>query len=341
LHEPAVWISESEVVSMMDMGEAIAAIEEGLLAEAQGDARNMVKTHLEWGDGNTLHAIGAAFTKTGFAGTKTWPHTKNGATPLLVLFDSNSGALKAVVEAFALGQMRTAAVAGVATHWLAAAEAEEFAIIGTGKQALTQVAAVVAVRPIRRIRVFSPNEEHRNDFVALVRDTFDMEAVGAASVREAVKGASIVTVITRAREPILRADMVDRGTHINAMGAIVPSRAEVCSDVLARSTQIVTDSIPQAQKLSRALLQFFEPYPGNWSAVRSLANVVANRFARSAKDDLTIFKSLGVGISDLSLGIALYQRAMALGLGIRIPHPQKVSPRLRTRELAKTLQQGG
>src|SRR5919108_5691586 len=104
-----IWISESDVVAMMDMGEAITALEKGLLAEARGEAKNMVKTHVGWDDGATLHAIGAVFSDEGFAGTKTWAHTPGGATPLLILYDANTGALKAVVEAFALGQMRTAA----------------------------------------------------------------------------------------------------------------------------------------------------------------------------------------------------------------------------------------
>jgi alanine dehydrogenase len=329
-NDSATWISESDVVSMMGMAEAIAALETGLQAEAQGDAQNMIKTHVEWGGGGTLHAIGAVLPKAGFAGTKTWPHTKNGATPLLILFDSNSGALKAIVEAFALGQMRTAAASGVATRRLASAGASEFTLVGTGKQAITQVAAVLAVRPIRRIRVFSPDEERRTQFVARVRNQFGVEVVGASSVREAVKGAPIITLITRATEPILTADMVDRGAHINSMGAIVPSRAEVSGDVLARATQIVTDSIPQAQKLSRELIEFFLPHPAKWDAVRSLASVVASGSERAAGDDLTLFKSLGVGVSDLSLGIALYKRALELGLGQKIPHPQKVSPRLRT-----------
>src|SRR5437762_13381954 len=145
-----LWISEAEVVAMMDMGEAIIALKNGLLMEARGDAKNMVKTHVGWGDGSTLHAIGAVFAKEQLAGTKTWAHTEGGTTPLLILFDSQSGALKAVIEAFALGQMRTGGISGVATRWLAAADADELAIVGTGKQALLQVAAVAAVRPLKR-----------------------------------------------------------------------------------------------------------------------------------------------------------------------------------------------
>lgn len=323
-----LWISEADVVSMMDMREAIAALEKGLLAEAHGQAENMVKTHVEW-EGNTLHAIGATFPGEGFAGTKTWAHTKGGATPLLILFDSHNGALLAIIEAFALGQMRTAGASGVATQWLAAADADEFAIIGAGKQAMAQVAAVLAVRPVRRIRVFSPNEERRSQFVARVNKEFGVETIPACSVQEAVKRASIITVVTRAADPIVSARMLDSGAHINAVGAIVPSRAEIASDVIARSTQVVVDTIPQAQRLSRELLEFFGSDPGQWSSVRSLARLVEDRRPRSSSDDLTLFKSLGMGVSDLSLGIKLYRKAVDLDLGSKFAHPQKVSPRLR------------
>lgn len=329
-----MWISEADVVSMMDMPEAVAALEKGLLAEAAGEAQNMVKTHVEWGDGATLHAIGATFPKAGFAGTKTWSHTKGGATPLLIIFDSNTGALKAVIEAFALGQMRTAAASGVATRWLAAPDASEFAILGAGKQAITQVAAILAVRPIRRIRVFSRNEERRNQFAVRVKAELGVEAVAAPNVIEAVRGAQIITVATRATAPILSAEMIKRGTHINAIGAIVPSRAELAGDVIARSTQIVSDSIPQAQKLSRELIEYFGSDTAKWGTVRSLASVVSSQLTRTSTDDLTLFKSLGTGISDLSLGIELFRKADEAGIGHSFPHPKKVTPRLRSIEVS-------
>src|ERR1700680_1050786 len=136
--QTARWISESDVVSLMDLPGAIQALERGLIAEAEGHATNMVKTHAEWDGGSTLHAIGAAFPHDGFVGTKTWAHTEGGATPLLIIFDSHNGSLKAVIEAFALGQMRTASASGVATKWLAVDDASEFTMIGTGKQALAQ-----------------------------------------------------------------------------------------------------------------------------------------------------------------------------------------------------------
>jgi len=324
-----LWISEAEVVAMMDMGEAIIALEKGLWTEAGGDAKNMIKTHVGWGDGATLHAIGAIYANEQFAGTKTWAHTKGGATPLLILFDSETGALRAIIEAFALGQLRTASASGVATNLLAAKNADDFAIIGTGKQAITQIAAVVAVRPIKRIRVFGPNEERRERFAARVKDEFEIETVATNSIPEAVEGATIITVVTRASEPVLSARMIARGAHINAIGAIVPSRAEIARDVLERCERIVVDSVPQAQKLSRELIEFCGSADQKaWQQVTSLANLVAARETRDKKDDLTLFKSLGMGISDLALGIELYRKARANGLGREFAQPQRTTPRL-------------
>src|SRR5678815_2410674 len=102
-----LWITESDVVAMMHLGQAIDALEAGLKLQASGGAQNMTKTHVTWGGAHTLHAIGATYEGAGVVGTKTWAHTEGGATPLVILWDAHSGALSAIIEAFALGQMRT------------------------------------------------------------------------------------------------------------------------------------------------------------------------------------------------------------------------------------------
>jgi ornithine cyclodeaminase len=203
-------------------------------------------------------------------------------------------------------------------------------MIGTGKQALAQVAAVVAVRPIKRIRVFGRDEERRKQFASRVKQEFEIETLAAGSISKAVSGASVITLATRATEPIISAEMITRRAHINAIGAIVPSRAEIAPDVLDRCDQIVVDSVPAAQKLSRELVQCFGPaHQEGWKCVRSLADLVGASESRQEQDDLTLFKSLGTGISDLALGIELYRKARAEGLGREFTQPQKAAPRLR------------
>ncbi|MBI1816775.1 MAG: ornithine cyclodeaminase family protein [Deltaproteobacteria bacterium] len=324
--DSALWLSEADVVSLIDLREAIDAIEHGLRLEARGEACNMTKTHVAWGGGHTLHAIGALFSTAGVAGTKTWTHTAGGATPLLILFDSQTGALRAIIEAFALGQLRTGGISGVATRWLARADADELAIIGTGKQALAQVAAVAAVRSLRRVRVFSPNPAHRAEFVARVHSELNLEAIEAASIAEAVAGAAIITLVTRATAPFLTAAMVADGCHLNAVGAITPERAEFASDILPRCTVVAVDSPPAAQKLSREFMDYFNA--GDWRRVAPLSSIVAEQRKRPRDADLTLFKAMGMGIADLALGIEVYDRARRANVGRHIAQPRRAQPRL-------------
>lgn len=344
--ESPLWITEADVVRLMDMPAAIRALEEGLQAEARGAASNMTKTHVEWtstgvgqetpGGHATLHAIGAAFPEAGLVGTKTWAHTPGGATPLLILYDANTGRLNAIVEAFALGQFRTGAASGVATKWLAAADADELALIGTGKQSLTQVAAVAAVRTLRRVRVFGRDADRRRRAATRIREELGLDVVEAATIAGAVNGAPIVTAVTRAREPFLTSEMVGRGTHVNAVGAITPGGAEIARDLLARCTRVVVDSPPQARRLSRELIDFYGADDEGWQAVRPLSVIVAGRQQRTPADDVTLFKSLGMGISDLSLGIEIYNAARAAGVGTRLAHPVPVAPKLK-KELGRAI----
>src|SRR5512144_1193586 len=92
---PILWITEAEVTSLLSLPEAIDALERGLAMEATGAAQNMLKTHVAWNHGDTLHALGAVLERAGVVGTKTWAHTRQGAAPLLILFDGADGSLKA------------------------------------------------------------------------------------------------------------------------------------------------------------------------------------------------------------------------------------------------------
>jgi ornithine cyclodeaminase len=274
-----------------------------------------------------LHAIGAVIEGAGVVGTKSWAHTGGGATPLLLLWGAEDGRLLAVIEAFALGQMRTGGISGVATRWLAPEGADELAIIGTGKQAVTQAAAVAAVRPLRRIRVFSPTPENRQAFVAKLAKLLPEIAVReAASVEAALDGAPIVTLVTRARQPFLSAGLLGRGTHLNAVGAITPEREEFTQDVFDRTDAIAVDNLGSVQALSA---EFRRRFAEDWSAVRPLSALVAGGMRRPPAADLTLFKAMGMGLSDLALGIEILTRVRQSGGGRPLPHPQRMAPRLR------------
>lgn len=323
-----LWISEADVVSLMSLPEAIDALRDGLREEAAGRAANMVKTHATWDNGSTLHAIGAVFEGWGVVGAKTWAHTAGGAMPLLILIDAQDGAVLAIIEAFALGQMRTGGISGLGADVMARADARRMAIVGAGKQSLAQVAAVAAVRPLDRVTVWSPTAANREALAARIEETLRIEAIATATLDEALDGADVVTLATRARTPFLTRDALPRGVHINAVGAITPERAEFEPALLERAGVLAADSVPQVRKLSREFIEALGDDEGAWARLRPLSALVAASTTRPADADLTVFKAMGMGISDLSLGIAVLKRARAAGLGRPLPEVKRQAPRL-------------
>lgn len=319
-HREPIWVTEHDVVELLDLPSAVDVVEQAFRAEAAGVVAGMDKTHVAWGDGHTLHAIGGVDEQNGLVATKTWAHTAGGATPLLLVWSAASGELQAVVEAFALGQLRTGAVSGVATRHLAVPDARELAVVGSGRQALAQVAAVAAVRALDRVRVFSPTEAHRLAFVERV-EKLDLGCAveASSSVAEAVAGAHVVTTVTRARRPFLDAAMPAPGTHVNAVGAITPERRELAPDVLERADVVVVDSVAAARRLAVELTPVAE-------LTRLCDVVAADGFDRG--HDLTVFKAMGVGIADLALGAEVLALARAAGCGRPFPAPERATPRL-------------
>jgi ornithine cyclodeaminase len=323
--DPTLWIGEADVVSVLDLPGAIAVLADGFAAEPSGHAVPMDKTMASFAGHGTLHALGGAAGN--LAGAKVWAHTPGGADPALLLFDSSTGRIIAVVEAFALGQLRTAGTAGLATDRLARLDAGCLAIIGTGKQALPQVAAVAAVRPIREVRAFSPSADRREAFALSVHERLGLPCVAAASAAEAVDGADVVTLVTRATEPVLTATMVRPGMHVNAVGAIDLARREFEPAILDRAT-VVTDSPGQARRLSAELRDFFGAGDGGWQRLRSLGAVVRDGPGRSDPGEITVFKGMGSGIADLAIGAAVLARVSDAGGGTPVVRRGRAVPAL-------------
>jgi ornithine cyclodeaminase len=123
--------------------------------------------------------------------------------------------------------------------------------------------------------------------------------------------------------------MVRQGAHVNAVGAITPEREEFHQEILSRAGLVAADSLAAVQKLSKEFMTYYDDGPGDWSDVRSIGSLVAEGWSRPADVDLTLFKAMGMGISDLSLGSAIYQRAREAGMGRSMPHPARMEPRLR------------
>ncbi len=259
-------------------------------------------------------------------------HLGDASTPLLVLWDATTAKLWAIIEARALGQMRTGAMSAIATRWMSERDADDLAIIGSGKQALTQAAAVAAVRRLRRVRVFSPTPAKRSAFAEKLRSAFPGAEIRVADdAASAADGASIITLITRARDPVITSSMVARGAHVNAAGAITQERREFSQDLFPRATLVAVDTLPATRQLSAEFIDWYDgTCGGDWTRVQPISAIVAAARPRPGSTDLSLFKPMGMGISDVSLAIEIVRRAEASGIGRTMPHPGIATPRIST-----------
>lgn len=298
--------SEQDVAATATVADVVDSLRRTLLHEAAGTAWNMDKALTTWPGRSSAHALGAVDLDEGVVVFKTWVNTPAGAAALGSAFDAVDGRVLATFEAGAFGSLRTAAISALATRLLSDPAADEMTVVGSGRQALGQVEAVAAVRDLRRVRVWSPGPDSRAAFGERVRRELGLAVTVEDTLSAATAGSPIVTVVTRAREPFLRLADLAPGAHLNAVGALLPDSAELLPDVLPAADAVVVDSIGNARRASREL---GEHYGDDWSAVTRLADVVAGAVARPARPRLTVFKSLGMGLSDLAVARLLLRSA--------------------------------
>jgi len=324
-----IWITEANVTSMVSLPDAIGALERVLPLESQGKAQNMTKGHLMVADNDAMHVLGSSVAGEGICGFKNWINVRGKSETIIELFSTEDGANLAVIEATALGQMRTAAMTGVGTRHMAPAGADEMGVVGSGKQALPQVAACHAVRPLKKLHVFSRNPENRNRFADAVRAEFDFEVISCETLEDTTKDMPIVTIVTNSTVPFLTADMMAKGSHLNAMGAIVSARSEFTDDIFDRADLIAVDNLGTIKHLSAEFVAHFDgdDDPG-WKNVLTISELINDDITRPDGADITLFKAMGMGLSDLSLAIDIYRRARSEGRGHPLPKRVKTPPRL-------------
>lgn len=132
-----LWLTDADVASLMTINDTIEALRDTLAAQAKGQARNVRKALATWGGGrSSAHSLGSMHEAAGLVGFKTWVNTPDGASTAYALFGADDGRLIALMQAASLGSLRTSAISGLATSVLAPEDADEIAIVGTGRQAL-------------------------------------------------------------------------------------------------------------------------------------------------------------------------------------------------------------
>jgi len=313
-----LYLSEDDVRRLVGIKDAIATLE--LLFETWPDPAtvNLPRQRAAVG-GGAFNLMGAAWGPSEIFGLKAYYGAPGGRFHVL-LYSSRDGSLKAMIEADHLGRIRTGAASGLATKLLANQEARALGVIGAGRQAFTQVAAVCAVRRIDGVRVFARTPEHREAFAKEIERKLRVAAEPVPSAEAAVADADIIVTITKSAEPVLRANWLKSGVHINAAGANAAARREVDGETVLRATVRATDHLAQAQMEAGEYRDLVAAGRLKWQDVVELGDILTEKVpGRRGPADITLFKSLGIALEDIAFADLIWRRAIERDVGQPMP----------------------
>jgi len=237
----------------------------------------------------------------------------------VMIFDPANGTPLALCEAGAITAVRTAAVSALATDRLAGADSEILAILGAGTQASSHIEAMLEVRRISHVRVWSRDSDKVRVFAKEQAARHGMTVEAAADVESAVAGADVVCTTTSAREPILFAEMLEPGMHINAVGASIPSWREIDPGVLPLAT-LFTD---RRESLANEAGEFIQALEMGLVERGLMVPEIGEVFngghpGRTSETEITLFRSLGLAVEDIAAAQLVYRRAVERGVGTEV-----------------------
>lgn len=318
-------LGRSDVERLLTMPKCIGLMEEALASLARGEVTLPLRPVLRAPDSPNVFALMPAWSHTlGAMGAKlisVFPGNhaagKDSHQGVVVLFDGIEGVPVGVMDAASITAIRTAAVSGVATRVLANPDARSVAVLGAGVQARTHIAAMRAVRPIEQVTVWSRTREHA---IALVREVAKepngLAFAIAETASEAVQESEIVCTVTGSREPVLRGQWLAPGKHVNAVGASIPTARELDTEAMKTSRLFVDRRESALNEAGDMLIPMKEGAFGAEHIQAELGEILIGRAAgRGSREEITVFKSLGIAVEDLACAHFLHAEARRTGAG--------------------------
>ena len=343
-------LKNQQIEGLVPMAEAIEVIEQAFRELGQGIAKTAPRARLRvpWKDGvqyffNNIMGlvpgmksmalrIDSSFSKeVEVAGSRRriYPGDYVG---LVFLFDMDTCNLLAIMDDHVISTMRVGATSGVATKYLARKDAKVMGLLGSGEQARTQLTAALAVRPLKKIKVYSPTRENRERFCREMSAQCRVEIVPVAAAEEAVRGSDIVTAATNTVEPVIEGRWLEAGAHVNSIvgGDGYLPRRELDDETVRRAGLIVVGFKQQifldrqaefAERLERGMVKAED--------LHELGELLAGK-CRGRRDDkeITLFKNnTGMGIQFAATARKVYEKARQNGIGTELPLELFMTPK--------------
>lgn len=292
-------LTDEEFDRRVPMERALGAVERAFYEHAGGTLTAPPRFSLDLDGGSLVFTAGAA-TKQGVMGFRvyeTFPDSPDDQQ-LVSAYDSQTGEFLGSVLGYRVGAVRTGAIGGIAIDRLAREDAATLGIIGSGRQARTQLEAATVVRAFERVRVYSPTPAHRERFAREMSEKLDLTIAAVETPEDAVRGADVLITATSSHEPVFDPEWLSSGVHVNSLGPKFAGASELDPDVAERADRIATDSFAQVEGYSRP---FFLDRTDRNRLIELSEVVGVEAVGRSETDEISLFCSVGLAGTEVVL----------------------------------------
>ena len=323
-------LTRKDVETVLTMKDAIAAVEEGFRQLALGNVTMPQRTAIRLSDHHGLHLGMPAYVGGADEGgslalkvVTVYPDnpSKYGLPTTigtLLLNDPRTGALVAIMDAGFLTAMRTGAVSGVATRYLAREDASSVGVFGAGVQARAQLVAVCEVRPIERAVVCDPRQESREAYAAEMAERLSISIEPSGDPRACVENDIVVTA-SSSKTPVFEGAWLVPGTHVNGIGSHSPDARELDTETIQRAKIVPDLASACLAEAGDLIIPIQERAITEDHIHANLGEVVAGlKPGRESDEEITLFKSVGLAVQDAAAAARVYELAQATGVGTEI-----------------------
>lgn len=318
-------LNEKEMKNIMNMKDAIRAVKEASSNYSTGKTDIPLRANLNVKEynGNSLYMYGYVpdSKALGVKLVSVYPdNPKKGVSACpatMILENAETGEVNAIMDGTYLTRLRTGALSGAATDFLAKKDSKVFALIGTGGQAECQLEAILAVRDIEEVRVYSRNIENVKKFIERVSKGKHQRFVACNSSDEAVDGADIITAVTVSNDPVFDGKKVKKGCHINGVGSYTPEMSEIDEHIVCNSNVIIVDTMDGTINETGDFLKPMKKGLFKKEMITGeLGDLVDGKCSgRKSDDDITFFETTGSAVFDLVTGQKIYELANSKSMG--------------------------
>ena len=320
-----LFLDSSQVRQLLPMSQCIELMADALSSLARGEVYQPLRTIVRPPNAQGLLGLMSAYRagEEGAFGLKSicvFPenpsHGKDAHQGAVTLFSRETGELLALMNASEITAIRTAAVSAVATRLLARQDAHNLALIGAGVQARTHLVALASVRPIQHARVVARNFAHAEELAREMQPLFSFSIEPVHTNEEAIREADVIVAATSSLEPVINKEWISAGAHINAIGTHSPTSREVDGGTMAAARIFVDLRESAMNESGDYLLAVKEGLITADSIVAEIGEIlIGTKSGRTSSSEITLFKSLGLAIEDVTCADYLYKKAVNDNVG--------------------------